>query len=104
MFLYVFVDTMLCCVAKHSVFTSYHLTMCSDKTATGLISRHNKFENCVDDWHLTRQPYFDDAYSSVSEKDTFPGSVSGGHGVFNESLVREGFLKFFVAILKNYKK
>ena len=47
-------------------------------------------------------PYFDDAYSSVSDKETFLGM--GSSTAFNESAVREGFLKFFVAVLKNYKK
>ncbi len=39
----------------------------------------------------------------MSEKDTFPGSATG-HSLFNESLVREGFLKFFVSLLKDYKQ
>ncbi len=33
---------------------------------------------------------------------TFDYVISGS--VFNEGVVREGFLKFFVTILKNYKK
>ncbi len=37
-------------------------------------SRHNTFEHCVDDWHLTRMPYFDDAYSSVADNNTFVSS------------------------------
>jgi len=32
------------------------------------------------------------------------GNPTGTHHLFDESIVREGFLKFFVTILKNYKK
>ena len=38
--------------------------------------------------------------------DEADGSASQGHGtgLINETLIREGFLNFFVAVLKNYRK
>lgn len=59
------------------------------------------FENKGDDWITMRLPYYDDAFSPLAEsaaKDWM------GRSLINESKLRDGFLKFFVAILLNYRK
>ena len=56
----------------------------------------NIFELRSKDWIETRLPYYDDAYSSINNNNS--------KVIINENELREGFLKFFVAILKNYRK
>jgi len=53
-----------------------------------------------EDWSLVRLPYYDDAFSPLA------GSMQDikGRPLINEGKVREGFLKFFVSILMNYRK
>ena len=56
------------------------------------------FEQRPADWSHLRLPFFDDAFkSSSSASDRLAGGL-------DEAAVRSGFLKFFVAILKSYRK
>eukprot|EP01036_Dinobryon_divergens_P027068 gene27068-35782_t len=82
------------------------------KTASGSIV--NIFNHSTDKsvpWKYRRLPYFDIAKSSVSENihSSFSDllseeSIKKDAISVNERSLREGFLKFFVAILKDYKK
>ena len=72
------------------------------------------------DWRELRLPYFDDAFSSISDRPGFcpeigpPSSKESGsskdatHRIssadVDEAVLRSGFLKFFVAMLKNYRR
>lgn len=66
-----------------------------------IIEHASAFEQRSENWHLNRLPYFDHAFSSVA---ALPPRDPSGNLLINESKIREGFLKFFVAILMHYRK
>ena len=58
------------------------------------------------DWRDTRLPFFDSAFEMAVRPETADGSPTQGReswGV-DEAQLREGFLKFFVAIFMNYRR
>ncbi len=59
------------------------------------ITEINIFGTRGSSWNTARLPCFDDAFSTVSDK----SKIS-----IDETLIRSTFLKFFVAILKNYRR
>jgi hypothetical protein len=59
------------------------------------------FANKALDWPVVRLAYYDDAFSPLAESSM---KDEKGRALINEGKLREGFLKFFVAILMNYRK
>lgn len=60
-----------------------------------ILSTAPVFSHREEDWNITRKPYFDHLFSVIATKQFCPT---------DEGALRAGFLKFFVAILKNYRK
>jgi len=58
------------------------------------------FDNRGKDWETSRLPFFDDGFSNGTDH---PNIVHIG-GKFDESAMRDAFLKFFVAIFKDYRR
>ena len=56
-------------------------------------------------WYTTRRPQFDSAFEMAVRPDEADGSPNQGcDDDVDEAMLREGFLKFFVAILQNYRR
>ena len=51
-------------------------------------------------------PYFDSAFEMAVRPEEADGSTTQGQDAtyVDEAKLREGFLKFFVALLKNYRR
>jgi len=64
------------------------------------------FKYRVSDWKFAKLPFFDAAFEMSVRPDEADGSVSQGQdrSLVDETKLREGFLKFFVAIFRNYRK
>ena len=79
-----------------------------------ILSSAPAFERRGADWAESRLPLFDSAFTVVTDtaamesdkaQDTSQGvSKNPKDGEVNECAVRAGFLNFFVAILKNYRR
>lgn len=62
------------------------------------------FEDRLSPWKTARLPYFDSAFNMSIRPDRANGTLEQGKSNIDEKAVRESFLKFFVAIMKNYRK
>lgn len=62
------------------------------------------FDNRLTSWKTTRLPYFDLAFNMSIRPDLANGTLEQGKSNIDEQALREAFLKFFVAIMKNYRK
>jgi hypothetical protein len=71
------------------------------KLLQAIVEHAPAFEQRNEHWNSSRLPFFDHAFSSIA---AHPPRSKSGAVLINESKIREGFLKFFVAILMNYRK
>jgi hypothetical protein len=62
------------------------------------------FRNRLEPWKTMRLPLFDSAFSMSVRPDTANGTLEQGKSHIDEKAVREIFLRFFVAIMKDYRK
>jgi hypothetical protein len=70
------------------------------KLLAEIVSAGNVFDQRGANWNEDRRPLFDDAFSKVSEQ---PATSLMNKKAIDEAL-RSAFLKFFVVILRNYRK
>ena len=62
------------------------------------------FSRRLTPWKSVRLPYFDSAFNMSIRPDRANGTMEQGKSSIDEIALREAFLKFFVAIMKNYRK
>jgi hypothetical protein len=74
------------------------------KLLAQVLSTGRIFEGRGDDWGDVRRPYFDSAFSSVTEKPGVLCRSKDKKATFDESVLRNGFLQFFVGIFKDYRR
>jgi hypothetical protein len=62
------------------------------------------FTERMEPWRKLRLPYFDSAFNMSVRPDRANGTMEQGKSAIDEKAVRESFLRFFVAVMKNYRK
>lgn len=62
------------------------------------------FDNRLSPWKSARLVHFDSAFNMSVRPDRANGTLEQGKPSMDEKTIRELFLRFFVAIIKNYRK
>jgi hypothetical protein len=71
------------------------------KLLSEIIAAGRIFELRGESWNEDRRPYFDEAFSSTSDRPA-SSSIKGKDKI--DEAIRSAFLKFFVGIFKNYRR